>query len=237
MRGTMARRHEGTKWVEAAIVAAVFLLPLALMGCGQQAAQVQDQPTAQPQTTETRQQAAAQGNIYVTVQNAPDGKGGAVLKPTAGGGEEGDALGDWINAASTSGPGGNTSGGQRATFAMAGTTINVTTGGTSPALTGTATGGAMTQTPTNAGTQTPTQHIQPETSAAVPIAVALPGGNNSQQAAATGRGTTSDVSKQDTIEQQYAEIRAQAAKIKELTEALEALKASRPGAATQPTGP
>lgn len=203
----------------------LFVVIVALVsGCGQQAAQVQDQPSIQPQETRTDQQAAAQGNIYVTVQNAPDGKGGAPVKPTADPAGEGDAISEWINAAASSGPGGNTSGGQRATYAQSGVTVNVTTGGTSPSLTGTATGGAQTQTPSIAGTQTPTQHIQPETSAAVPIAVALPGGNNSQQATATGRGTASDIAKQDTIDQYYSVIKAQQDKIRELQGLVNTLK-------------
>lgn len=98
----------------------------------------------------------------------------------------------------------------------------VQTGGTTPSLTGYAAGTA-TQTPSQVGTQSPTQTVTPETSASVPIGVAMPGGNVSNQATAATRGNA-DAVKQDQITQQYAEIRAQAERIKELTEIIKALQ-------------
>lgn len=180
-----------------------FALAL-LAGCAQDNDQRQVQPSVQPQTTSTKQEAAAQAPIYITLMNGNPRGGGVAGAVPIGVNENGIA--DLINEAANSSSNGNGSGGQRATHAMSATTINVTTGGQTQTPTGTATGGAMALTPSQAATQAPVQHIQPEFTTAIPIAV---GPNSSQQATATGRGTTSDVAKQDQLQQAYTDIRAQ----------------------------
>lgn len=211
------------------LVGACVLTPTS--GCGQKSAQIQDQPSDQRNETSNKQDQAAQGNIYVNVLNGTGTSGGGGAGP--GGSDGVSAL---INEAVASAGGSNSSGGQRATYAQSGFTINVTTGGVSPALTGTNTGGAATQTPTNTGTHTPTQHVQPETSASVPISVALPGGNNSTQSNAVGRGASGEQTKQDTLDQTTTTtiLKAQADKIGQLEALVRALR-SQPAATSKPT--
>lgn len=108
-----------------------------------------------------------------------------------------------------------------------GTTYNtqinyIQTGGTAADQAGTTTGGATAQSPNQTGTQTPTQTVTPETSASVPIGVALPGGNVSNQATATGRGQT-DASKADTTNQNYAQLNTRVSALAEAMQALTAL--------------
>lgn len=211
----------------AACVAAVLVVGCALDG--EQQAKIKAEQSASPKT---EQASAAQGNtnVNVFVQNGPDPRNQQRTTPATTQPTGIDAL----VASASSGKDLNAAGASSATHAMSGVTVNVvtTTGGITPTLTGTTTGTA-TQNPTQTPTNTPTQTVTPETSASVPIGVALPGGNVSNQATATGRGTT-DATKSDQISQQYTRLQAERDLLRELIAERSGTLTPKPS--TQPAG-
>ncbi len=196
------------KWLVDIIVALIAaLFPCLLMGCAQNTEAPIDQFTGQETLTPTTtdQEAATQGSqVYVWVVNAP-GRGG--LPDTSDlllGPEDGvkSRIQNLTNQDGTA------LAGTDAGYAQAGINITITTGGTTPSLTGTTTATASAaQTPSAYPTLTPTQDIKPEASVAVPIGVAMPGGMVDQQATATGKGQTSGTTKTSENELRWAELR------------------------------
>jgi hypothetical protein len=169
---------------------------LLLTGCAQTtdqgARQVTQQETDTP--TSTAQDTATQGS-YVNVYVMNDSGGGGL--PNASllkvGPEDGiqALMHDLKNRSGTELA--ETNAGK----VIAGVEINVTTGGTTPTVTGSATGtGTATQSPAQDQQQTPTQDIRPELSTSLNAAFA-PGGMIDQLAAAVGRGTLSELTKQN----------------------------------------
>lgn len=126
-------------------------------------------------------------------------------------------------------------------------TVNITEGGSqTPSIGGTVTGTSTgtqtpTQTPTQTGTQYPTQHIQPETSASVPIAVGMPGSSQSQQSTATGPGANGSptASQTNANPANYTNIRATPQALQQAIDFLNGLKqqATSQPAATQSATP
>lgn len=205
------------------LVGACVITPTA--GCGLDANQVSDQPSNQRNQTGVNQDTAAQGNTYVTLNNGAGGGGGGQAIPIVDG--EGNIVG--VTRAGNAGPGSAETGGQNATFSQV-AYVNVQTGGTSATPTASNASGSQAQTPSQNATQTPTQHVEPKTSASVPVTVALPGGSASGNSTAALEGT-STANKQDQIDHTATFIKAQADKIKEL-EAI--IKALQPAATTKP---
>lgn len=113
--------------------------------------------------------------------------------------------------------------------------VTITTGGTTPNVTGSATGtGTATQNPGVNARQDPRTDL----TASIPIAVAMPGGMNDQQATATGReGTTSGTAKTSENELRYAQLNTTAAALGQALEALKAILAEKtaPAPTSQPT--
>jgi len=98
--------------------------------------------------------------------------------------------------------------------------VVLTTGGTTPSLTGTATGTASPQ-------MSAPFRIDPETGVAVPIGVAWPGGIVDQQASASGAGDVAAV-KQSDNDARAARLEAAADKLETLLPILQALLTSPP---------
>lgn len=207
----------------AAMVALVFGVGMGMIGCAQNTetpvGQWTDQTAATPVATD--QQAATQGSqVYVWVVNAP----GRATMPNPG--EVSIGTGESLSkllASAKNEAGGNEVTGVDAGFAQSGITINVTTGGTAPSLTGTATGtGSATQSPGQSVASYPIQDIKPEITATVPIGLAMPGGMVDQQAVATGRGQTSDTGKTSENELRWQRIEAAASQLEQLAPLLDA---------------
>lgn len=181
-------------WVAAALL-------LVAIGCNQSTVTPVEQGTDQVQQTPTTtdQDAATQGSqVYVYVINAHGARG----LPTPGG--------DVAGAIAAAAGGEDESTLRTNGYWQSGFTINVNTGSTTPSLTGTTTGSATgTASPAQTASAYPIQDIKPETSASVPIGVAMPGGIVDQQATATGKGT-SDVAKSNTNDVKWAQLRAAA---------------------------
>ena len=200
------------------VAAAVCLLAV---GCAQSNKQAQDQPSRQRNETATVQDQATQGSRIDITQNNNNGAGKPVNRVTTT-----QPVYDAHDAAYASAAGTTTI--KDPSGSIYNTQINyIQTGGTTPTATGTTTGGATSQAPNQSGVQTPTQTVAPETSASVPIGVALPGGNVSNQATAAGRGQASG-SKSDAIDQNYAQVWADNAALRDtLTVLADLLRAQR----------
>ena len=217
-----------------------ILTSLSGIGCAQNTEaplnQGADQDTSMPTTS--AQDAATQGSqVNVWVINAP-GRGALPdpLPVTLGNGE----LSMLINRVKTAD--GAAIEGTDAGYAQAGINIHINTGSTTPTLTGTTTATASAaQTPSANQTVSPVQDIKPEISAAVPIAVAAPGGMVDQQAVATGKGQTSDTAKQSENELRWSRLEAMAGRLEQLLPILERVfdVPAEPGdvPTTQPAGP
>lgn len=116
-------------------------------------------------------------------------------------------------------------------------TVNITTGGTTPNVTGSATGtGTATQNPGVNARQDPRTDL----TASIPIAVAMPGGMNDQQATATGRGgTTSGTEKDSANDLRWAQVTAAQNALAQAVDAIQRIlttqQQSDPTPASQPT--
>jgi FlaG/FlaF family flagellin (archaellin) len=158
-----------------------------LAGCGLQDPDtiVQDSQNKSPAVT--TQDAATQGSqVTVYVQNAPGREGGGP-STVLGGGSVQAAILEAKNEA-----GGNDSGKVDATYAQTGITLNITTGGTTPSLTGSA-ATTGTITPTSTLTSSPTQDVRAGVS--IPVGFAMPGGLVEQTVSAMGgEGSTATLS-------------------------------------------
>lgn len=192
-------------------------MALLVSGCAQNSEQTQDQPSRQRNKTATEQDQSTQGFYFPITQTNNNLAGtkpvnrGTTTQPVYDATEV--AFANAAGSSTIKDPSGTTYN----------TQINyIQTGGTAADQAGTTTGGATAQTPSQNGTQTPTQTVTPETSASVPIGVALPGGNVSNQATATGRGQT-DATKSDTVNQQYAQLQTRVSALAEAVQALTAL--------------
>lgn len=194
-----------------------------LAGCAQKTetpvGQWTDQTAATPVATD--QQAATQGSqVNVWIVNAP-GKG-ALPNPGEVSIGTGESLSKLLESARNE-AGGNEVQGVDAGYAQSGITINVTTGGTAPSLTGTATGtGSASQAPSQNVASYPVQDVKPEISASVPMGLAMPGGMVDQQAIATGRGQTEGTGKTSENELRWQRIEAAASQLEKLAPLLEA---------------
>jgi len=202
-------------------------------GCALDGKQESTQDTRQQASPKTEQASAAQGNTYVNVwmENGPEtGKARTPQGPPT---SQPSGIAAMV-AQANSGKDANGTGTVGATYAQAGNTVNVytTTGGVTPTQTGTTTGTA-TQTATQTPTNTPTQHVEPKTSASIPVAVALPGGNNSQQSNAAQEGQVT-ATKSDQISQQYTRLQAERDLLRELIAERNGRLDMRP--TTQPSG-
>ncbi len=214
------------KTLKYTLVSFLFLLigvMFLVVGCAQGTAVpiVQDtgQETITPTTTD--QDAATQGSqVNVWVINAPGRGGLSDPAPISLGGDSGiSMLVDKVANAD-----GATIEGTDAGYAQSGINITINTGSTTPGQSGTTTATAsVAQTPSAYPTVSPIQDIKPETSASVPIGVALPGGMVDQQAIATGKGQTADTSKTSENDQRWAKIEATADKLEHLLPLLEQL--------------
>ncbi len=185
-----------------------------------------DNTQSTPTPVATDQSAATQGStVNVWVVNAP----GKSTLPNTGGIDlttnESAALGglgtcDLTDAANSANA--NSIATAKAGYQQSGITVNVTTGGTAPSLTGSATGAPNVGLTSNASTtQNPELRARGEVSAAMPIGVAMPGGMVDQQATATGRGQTSGTSKTSENELTYTQLKGQ---VDQLAKALETIK-------------
>ncbi len=209
------------------------IAPILLFGCAQNNETPVNQNAGQVTPTVTDQDAATQGTqVYLYVINAP-GKDGV---PSPGDFQASTGLGAAIAAEAgsevTSGNAGNSVAGAKAGYVQAGFTVNITTGNTTPGLTGSTTGSAA-QTPTASPTASPTQHVDPRISASVPVAVAMPGGMNDQQATAATEGSTASPTKTSENELRWQRIEAAAAQLEKLAPLLEQMF-GQPVPTTQP---
>lgn len=210
------------EWMLSAAVILLMLIALFLLsGCGQQTntpvAQQTDQMAATPVATD--QNAASQGsqvNVWLLNTTADGGLPNADAIQLDASGFASVATDGKSTAAD------NSSKDAKGGYVISGVTINVTTGDTTPSLTGTATGtGSASQAPAQTVSAYPVQDIRPETSASIPIGVAMPGGMVDQQAIATGKGQTSDTSKTSENELRWQRVEAAADRIEKLAPLLE----------------
>ncbi len=117
-------------------------------------------------------------------------------------------------------------------------TFTITTGGTAPSVTGSATGSATAaQTPGATQTITPTQDVRPEITASIPIGVAAPGGNVSNQATAAGRGSVEGAAMTAEQRAEWTRIEAAREELARLAEALKATPPANPPPAAPPAEP
>ncbi len=186
--------------------------------------------------TSTDQDAATQGSqVNVWVINAPARGSLPVTVPVDLGAEDGISnLVEQVKTAEGADIQGTDAG-----YAQSAITINVTTGGTTPSQAGTTTATASaSQTPSAYPTVSPVQEVRPETSASVPIGIALPGGMVDQQSVATGRGQTAGTEKTSENELRWIKLEAMADRLEQLLPLLERLfeVPAEPEDAAEPEG-
>lgn len=214
---------------------AVAVFALLFTGCAQDSDQKvkTDNVQSTPTPVATDQSAATQGStVNVWVVNAP----GKSTLPNTGGIDLGTGDGSSLAGLGTcdlengtNSANANSIATAKAGYQQSGITVNVTTGGTAPSLTGSATGAPNVGLTSNANTtQNPELRARGEVSAAMPIAVAMPGGMNDQQATATGRGTTSGTSKTSENELTYTQFKGQVDQLAKALETLKQLQAANP---------
>lgn len=236
MNSRIDRRESWFGVIGVGLVFAVVLL-LALGGCAQSNDQASDQvapqrTAASPVSTQQQEQMAPK-RIFVQVVQHPE----RPEKLNEDGVSE-DAKGAAIPGLSDQR---ECPGDDHRTYAIGAITVNITEGGAqTPSLggggaTGTATG---TQSAAQTPSQYPTQHIQPETSASVPIAVGMPGSSQSQQSTATGPGANGDLNPSQTNSNpaNYTSVRVPNDQLAKVLELLGKPGAS-PSPATQPAAP
>lgn len=227
------------EWIVSATLILLMVLALVLLtGCGQQTdtpvAQQTDQMAATPVATD--QNAASQGsqvNVYLLNTTADGGLPDAGTITVEAGAQPSIATDSKSSAAD------NSSKDAKGGYVISGVTINVTTGDTTPSLTGTATGtGSASQSPAQTVSAYPVQDIRPETSASIPIGVAMPGGMVDQQAIATGKGQTSGTEKTSENQLTYTQLRAMHDQIGKLLEQLKppAIPTTQPAKTEPDTG-
>ncbi|MFH1417282.1 MAG: hypothetical protein ABII12_03230 [Planctomycetota bacterium] len=191
---------------------------ICLAGCGQQTAAPVDQDTGQKTVvpTKTDQDQATQGSqVYLWIVNAP-GRG-ALPSPGMLNVKADDGVSQLIDKVTTAD--GATIEGTDAGYAQAGFTVNITTGGTTPNVTGTTSAeSGVTQSPAAYPTANPVQEIKPSVS--VPIGVAMPGGIADVQGTATGEGTSTS-SKTSENDMRWAKVEAALDKLDTLLPFLE----------------
>ncbi len=215
--------------------AASFLLLFAVVaiGCTQDTNQGVKQDAAQTTNTptKTQQDTATQGSqIYVTQNfwNAPERKdecqswdeGGPVpADPIKVPVTETLALADASTTRDS-----QTVKGATGRFNQAGNgVIYLQTGGTTPTVTGSATGsGSASQIPGQTGSQDARQRIDPNTTAAAQFA--MPGSAPSQQASTAGQGSTSSPTQSNAQTAEYLQLKADKETLQKYISLLEKMK-------------
>jgi len=198
------------QWIAVAIGTAALML---VMGC-----QDPEQITDAIGTTE--QDTATQGtNLHLFVNNAP----GTGTFQTGSGPDIGFAKPDEPSVAlnraikrAEAGNGSSSLDDADAKYIQI-ATVHITTGGTTPTVTGTT---PVTASPSFSAPF----RVDPETGIAVPVGIAMPGGLVDQQASATGRGDV-DADKTSQQEQRWAKLESNVGQLQEQVAALQALLA------------
>lgn len=232
--------HPPLTWSQRASAICITLVTVAVFGlliggCAQDSDQrlKADNVQSTPTPVATDQSAATQGStVNVWVVNAP----GKSTLPNTGGlellpiGEPGlSGLGTCDLADADNSATANSIATAKAGYQQSGITVNITTGGTAPSLTGSATGAPNVGLTSNANTtQNPELRARGEASVAMPVGIAAPGGMVDQQATATGRGTTSGTSKTSENELTYTQLKGQVDQLAKALETFKQLQAASP---------
>lgn len=218
--------------VTAVLVALALWLVIAGLasGCAQNSEQPVRQSTGQATVTPTqnRQDADTQGTyIRFDIAQAPGGKA-TVNYPATQPSDEGMAV-DNLHSDAVA-----TSVGRGRMGYLQINNFSVTTGGTAPSLTGSATGsGSATQSPNATASQTPTQDVKPRVGVTANAAVQGTGIANQQGSGTAGEGaTTSDQS--NANDQRIAKIDERLGKLESLGATLEKFLAAQKPPASQP---